>query len=91
MLGVKRPRGDPPVREAALGVDHLVRHVGHGRCERALGGRTAGAAVVAGAEIILEHDRVSFGNRMMWASVALTPLVAGMGLLAASLRREGGR
>jgi hypothetical protein len=70
---VKRRR--PP--EAVVGVDHLIRNIEHGRFERALAGLTAGAAVVTGAEIFLEHDRASFGNRMMWVPVALTPLVAG--------------
>ena len=31
---------------------------------------------VTGAEIFLEHDRASFGNRMMWLPVALTPVVS---------------
>ena len=32
---------------------------------------------VTGAEILLEHDRASFGNKMMWLPVALTPVGRG--------------
>jgi hypothetical protein len=66
--------------ETALGIDHLVGSIEHGRFERALSGLTAGAAIVTGAEIYLEHDRASFGNHMMWVPVALTPVVAAAGV-----------
>lgn len=62
------------------GIDHLVRNVEHGRFERALSGLTAVGALVTGAEIWLEHDRASFGNKMMWLPVLLTPAVAGAGV-----------
>lgn len=66
------------------GVDRLVWNVEHGRFERALSGLTAAAALVTGAEIFLEHDRASFGNKLMWWPVALSPIamvagVAGVG------------
>jgi hypothetical protein len=62
-------------------LDHLVRNVRQGRFERSLSGITAVGALVTGAEIWLEHDRASFGNRMMWLPVGLTPMatVAGVG------------
>ena len=63
-----------------LGIDRLVRNVQHGRFERALSGLTAAAAVVTGVEIYFEHDRASFGNKMMWLPVALTPVVAAAGV-----------
>src|SRR4051812_9436288 len=72
---------------APFGVDLLVRNIEHGRFERALSGLTAGAAVITGAEIFLEHDRASFGNRMMWIPVALTPLVAAAGVGGVCSRR----
>jgi hypothetical protein len=62
------------------GIDRLVGDISHGRFERALSGLTAGAALVTGAEIFLEHDRASFGNRMMWLPVAITPFVAAAGV-----------
>lgn len=67
-------------------VERLVRDVRHGRFERSLSGLTAVGAVVTGAEIWLEHDRASFGNRMMWLPVVLTPVVALAGL--AGVRSE---
>jgi hypothetical protein len=68
-------------------IDHLVRNVEHGRFERSLSALTAGAAIVTGAEILLEHDRASFGNRLMWAPVALTPIVAVAGVGGVFSRR----
>jgi hypothetical protein len=41
---------------------------------------TAVGAVVTGAEVFLEHDRASFGNRMMWLPVALAPILAAAGV-----------
>ena len=69
------------------GIDRLVSNIEHGRFERALSGLTAAAAVVTGAEIFLEHDRASFGNRMMWAPVVLTPFVAAAGVGGVASRR----
>lgn len=72
---------------ALHGIDHLVRNIQHGRFERSLSGLTAMAALVTGAEIFLEHDRASFGNAMMWAPVALSPVVAAAGLGGVFSRR----
>ncbi len=68
-------------------LDHLIRNVEHGRFERSLSGLTAIGAVVAGAEIWLEHDRASFGNRMMYIPVVLSPLVAAAGVGGVFSRR----
>jgi len=59
---------------AVHGIDRFVRNVRHGRFEQALSALTAGAALVNGVEIWLEHDRASFGDPWMWAPVALTPV-----------------
>ncbi|MGZ4113441.1 MAG: hypothetical protein ACXVQT_00020 [Actinomycetota bacterium] len=56
------------------GVDRFVKNVQHGRFEQALSALTAGAALVNGVEIWLEHDRASFGDPWMWAPVVLTPV-----------------
>lgn len=68
------------VAEASDTVEQLVRNIEHGRFERTLAGATAIGAVVTGAEIFLEHDRASFGNKMMWVPVVLTPVVAAAGV-----------
>jgi hypothetical protein len=51
-----------------------------GRLERSLSALSAAAAVVTGAEIWLEHDRASFGNRVMWWPIALAPVAAAAGV-----------
>ncbi len=62
-------------------IDHVVRNIEHGRFERSLSGVTAFAAAVTTAEIYLEHYRASFGNKMMWSPIVVTPpvMVAGIG------------
>ena len=55
-------------------IDHAVRNIQTGHFERSLSALTAVGSVVTAAEIYLEHDRASFGNRMMWLPVALGPV-----------------
>jgi hypothetical protein len=70
--------------QAVHGIDRLVRNIRTGRFERALSGLTAIGALVTAAEIYFEHDKASFGNKWMWAPVALGPVgaVAGVGGVA---------
>jgi len=76
-----------PVDEAVVGIDRLLRNVEHGRFERTLSGLTAVGALVTAAEIWMEHDRASFGNRMMWLPVALGPVGAAAGVAGVFSRR----
>jgi len=76
-----------PVDEAVLGIDRLVRNIEHGRFERTLSGLSAMGALVTAAEIWMEHDRASFGNRMMWLPVALGPVGAAAGVAGVFSRR----
>jgi hypothetical protein len=62
--------------QTVLGIDRLVRNVRTGRFERALSGLTAVGSLVTAAEIYFEHDKASFGNRLMWLPVALGPIGA---------------
>lgn len=80
MASSRRPRPTPPAAPVHL-IDHLARNVEHGRFERSLSGLTAFAALVTTAEIYLEHYRASFGNKMMWSPIVVTPpvVVAGIG------------
>ena len=73
--------------EAVLGIDRLLRNVQHGRFERTLSGLTAAGALVTAAEIWMEHDRASFGNRMMWLPVALGPVGVAAGIAGVFSRR----
>jgi hypothetical protein len=76
--------GTAPVVE---GIDRLVWNVEHGRFERALSGLTAAAALVTGLEIFLEHDRASFGNKVMWWPVALSPVAIAAGIAGVVSKR----
>jgi hypothetical protein len=87
MNGRRRGASAKPVEEAVLGIDRLVRNVEHGRFERTLSGLTAAGALVTAAEIWMEHDRASFGNRMMWLPVALGPVGAAAGVAGVFSRR----
>lgn len=69
------------------GVDRLVRNVETGRFERSLSGLTAVGALVTAAEIYFEHDKASFGNKWMWAPVALGPIGAAAGVAGVFSRR----
>jgi hypothetical protein len=62
-------------------IDHLVRNIEHGRFERSLSALTAFGAVVTTAEIYFEHYKASFGNKMMWSPIIVTPpvVIAGIG------------
>ena len=77
-LPLRAPRGGGGTDHL---IDRMIADVQHGRFERSLSGVTAFAAVVTTAEIYLEHYRASFGNKMMWSPVVVTPpvVVAGIG------------
>jgi hypothetical protein len=72
---------------AAAEAERLLRDVRTGRFERSLSALTAAGALVAAAEIYVEHDSASFGNRMMWLPVALGPIGAAAGVAAVSSPR----
>jgi hypothetical protein len=69
------------------GIDRLLQDVRTGRFERTLSALTAAGALVTAAEIYLEHDSASFGNRMMWVPVALGPIGAAAGVAGFASRR----
>jgi hypothetical protein len=62
-------------------LDRAVTDVRTGRFERSLSALTAAGALVTAAEIFFEHDRASFGNRLMWLPVALGPIGAAAGIV----------
>ncbi len=68
-----------PVSEHLL--DKLLTNVEYGRFERSLSGLTAFAAVVTCSEVYLEHYKASFGNKVMWSPILVTPplVIAGIG------------
>jgi hypothetical protein len=70
-----------------VGVDRLVRNIRTGHFERLLSGLTGVGAFVTALEIYFEHDRASFGNRMMYLPVALGPVGVAAGLAGVVSRR----
>lgn len=76
-----------PDQAVAHGIDRLVKNVESGRFERLLAGLTAVGALVSAAEIYLEHDKASFGDKWMWAPVVLGPVGAAAGVAAVFSRR----
>lgn len=66
---------------AATGVvGEVVHDVRHGEFGRSLSILTGLGSIITAAEIFFEHDKASFGNRWMWAPVALGPLGAAAGV-----------
>jgi len=59
-----------------------VRDVRTGRFERTLSALTATGAAVTAAEIYLEHDAASFGNKMMWWPIVVLPTAIPAGIAA---------
>ncbi|MFF9197726.1 hypothetical protein ACF09L_21210 [Streptomyces sp. NPDC014779] len=58
-----------------------------GRLQRVLSLATGLGSAVTGAEIYLEHDRASFGNRVMWWPVWLGPIGLAAGVAGWADRR----
>ncbi len=61
-------------------LDRALQDIRTGHFERSLSALTAVGAAVAAGEIYLEHDRASFGNRVMWLPVALGPVGVAAGI-----------
>jgi len=76
----KAKRGTRYAAETVYGIDRMVRNVRTGRFERSLSALTAGGAVVTAAEIFFEHDKASFGNKLMWIPIILGPVGAAAGV-----------
>ena len=70
-----------------LGIDRFVRNIRTGHFERSVAAVMAAGAVVTAADIYLEHDRASFGNKLMWLPVALGPVGAATGIGAVASKR----
>ena len=76
-----------PTKTTIHGIDRLIRNVETGRFERSLSGLTAAGALVTAAEIYFEHDKASFGNKLMWLPVALGPVRAAAGIAGVFSKR----
>ena len=68
-------------------IDRWVANIEHGRFERSLSGLTAFSALVTTAEVYAEHYRASFGNKMMWSPIVVTPPVVVAGVAGVYSKR----
>jgi len=73
--------------DAELVAARALEDVRRGRFERTMSGLTAAGAMVTAAEIFFEHDSASFGNKWMWAPIALAPLGAVAGIAGVFSKR----
>lgn len=65
-----------------MGVLGQVAHnVEQGRFQRTLSALTAVSAAITTVEIYFEHYRASFGHKMMWSPVVVTPPVMVAGIM----------
>ncbi len=80
-MGILTRAKHQPPRRREHRIDRIVKDIEHGRFERSLSGMTAFAALVTTSEVYIEHYRASFGNKMMWSPIIVTPpvMIAGIG------------
>lgn len=78
------PTREEPVEHT---IDRLVRNVEHGRFERILSGLTAFSALLVASEVYYEHYKGSFGNKMMWSPIVVTPPVVAAGIAGVYSKR----
>jgi hypothetical protein len=84
---VRRNRTTPAKRRTEHHIDRWVANIEHGRFERSLSALTAFAALVTTAEVYAEHYRASFGNKMMWSPILVTPPVVVAGVAGVASKR----
>jgi hypothetical protein len=75
-----------PSRPSRLAI-RAVRDVRRGRFERSLSALTAAGALVTTVEIFFEHDSASFGNKWMWAPIAIGPVGVAAGIAGVFSRK----
>jgi hypothetical protein len=73
-------RSRTPLPSVEHRIDRMVHNVRTGHFERSLSALTAVGSVITAAEIYFEHDKASFGNRLMWLPVAIGPVGAAAGI-----------
>jgi hypothetical protein len=85
LLGARRDHQMLP--RAEQGIDRMIRNVRTGHFERSLSALTAVGSVITAGEIYFEHDKASFGNRLMWLPIAMGPVGAAAGIAGVVSKR----
>lgn len=85
LLGARRDHQLLP--RAEQGIDRMIRNVRTGHFERSLSALTAVGSVITAGEIYFEHDKASFGNRLMWLPIAMGPVGAAAGIAGVVSKR----
>lgn len=78
---------DRAATDLRVGIDRWISDVRTGRFERTLSALTAAGAAITTAEIYLEHDSASFGNKTMWWPIFILPTAIPAGIAAVFSRR----
>ncbi|HEX4117150.1 MAG TPA: hypothetical protein VHY18_14870 [Solirubrobacteraceae bacterium] len=86
-MRLRKARTGASVGRAEHRIDRWVSNIEHGRFERSLCGLTAFSALVTTAEVYAEHYRASFGNKMMWSPIVVTPPVVVAGIAGVYSKR----
>lgn len=73
-------RAPAKVEMSTIGIDRMVRNIRTGHFERSLAALMAAGSLITAAEIYFEHDKASFGNRLMWLPVAMGPVGCAAGI-----------
>lgn len=68
-------------------LDRALQNVRTGHFERSLSALTAVGSLAVAGEIWMEHDRASFGNRLMWLPVIMGPIGATAGIAGVVSKR----
>ncbi len=69
----------------------LAQHVREGRFQRSLAAIAAFSSLLSGLEVTYQHYRGSYGNKLMYTPVALTPPLVMAGVAVAVSRRAAHR
>lgn len=85
LLGARRDHQVLPRAEQCI--DRMIRNVRTGHFERSLSALTAVGSVITAGEIYFEHDKASFGNRLMWLPIAMGPVGAAAGIAGVVSKR----
>lgn len=86
LLG-RRSRRLTPKRVFVEGAEAIATHLRDGRFQRGLSLVAGLASIPAGCDVILEHYRGSYGNRMMWTPVVASGAMTIAGIWGAFSRR----